>query len=74
MNYPTLKIFVDVVDDNLPRLMICNTLQLGAGLTSAQLHLFMTTAIAAMKQLYGECEQAGFLNPPEESEVPMAVH
>ncbi len=74
MNYPTLKIFVDVVDDNLPRLMVCNTLQLGAGLSPEQLQLFMTTAMTAMKQLYGECEQAGYLNPPEASETPMAVH
>ena len=74
MSYPTLKIFVDVVDDNLPRLMVCNTLQLGAGLTPEQLQLFMSTAMTAMKQLYGECEQAGYLNPPEESETPMAVH
>ena len=74
MSYPTLKIFVDVVDDNLPRLMVCNTLQLGAGLTPEQLQLFMSTAMTAMKQLYGECEQAGYLNPPEASETPMAVH
>lgn len=74
MSYPTLKIFVDVVDDNLPRLMACNTLQLGAGLTPEQLQLFMSTAMTAMKQLYGECEQAGYLNPPEASETPMAVH
>ena len=74
MSYPTLKIFVDVVDDNLPRLMVYNTLQLDAGLTPEQLQLFMSTAMTAMKQLYGECEQAGYLNPPEESETPMAVH
>ena len=74
MSYPTLKIFVDVVDDNLPRLMVCNTLQLGAGLTPEQLQLFMSTAMTAMKQLYGECEPAGYLNPPEASETPMAVH
>src|SRR5574344_413411 len=74
MSYPTLKIFVDVVDDNLPRLMVCNTLQLGAGRTPEQLQLIMSTAMTAMKQLYGECEQAGYLNPPEASETPMAVH
>lgn len=74
MNYPTLKIFVDVVDDNLPRLMICDTIHIAAGLTDEQLQLFMTSAISGMKQLYGECEQAGYLNPPEESAGMSAVH
>jgi hypothetical protein len=74
MNYPTLKIFVDVVDDNLPRLMICDTIHIAAGLTDEQLQLFMTSAITGMKQLYGECEQAGYLNPPEESAGANAVH
>lgn len=75
MNYPALKVFVDVVDDNLPRLMICDSLATAAGLTDEQLHLFMRTTIEATQRLYGECEQMGFLNPPDEAIPPgSAMH
>ncbi len=62
MNYPSLKIFVDVLDDNLPRLMVCDTLGTAAGLTDEQLKLFVQTTVQATQQLQAECEQAGYLN------------
>lgn len=65
INYPSLKVFVDVVDDNLPRLMICNSMLISAGLTPEQLQLFMRTSIDGIKQLYAECEQANYLSAPE---------
>lgn len=74
MSYPTLKIFVDVVDDNLPRLMICDSIHIKAGLTFEQLELFVTSAVSSIKQLYGECEQAGFLNQGDVANPVGAMH
>ena len=65
MAYPTLKIFVDVSDDALPRLMICDAIQTQAGLSFEQFELFINTAIACIKLLYAECEQGGYLILPE---------
>ena len=65
MTYPTLKIFVDVVDDALPRLMVCDAIQTQVGLSFEQFQLFIASAIACIKLLYAECEQAGYLCTPE---------
>lgn len=65
MNYPALKIFVDIVDDNLPRLMVCSSMYTQAGMTAEQLALFVTSTITASRQLISECEGLGFMNQPE---------
>ncbi|GAA4493889.1 YbjN domain-containing protein [Pseudaeromonas paramecii] len=74
MNYPALKIFVDVVDDNLPRLMVCASAYIEAGMTPEQLTLFVQRTLAATQQLISECEQLGVLNPPESGSDLRAVH
>ncbi|MGL5030461.1 MAG: YbjN domain-containing protein [Aeromonas sp.] len=74
MQYPTLKVFLDIVDDNLPRLVVGHTIFTNAGLSVEQFLVFVQSTIAATHELVAECERLGFLNLPE-IEVPAdAVH
>lgn len=74
MNYPALKIFVDVVDDNLPRLMVCASAYTEAGMTPEQLTLFVQRTVAATQQLLSECDQLGVLNQADNVPDNRAVH
>lgn len=74
MNYPTLKLFVDLVDDNLPRLMACAHQYTQAGLTQEQLSHFVRASVTAMQQVQSECERLGYINLPEGPSAPEAVH
>lgn len=45
--------------------MVCDAIQTQVGLSFEQFQLFITSAIACIKLLYAECEQAGYLCVPE---------
>lgn len=77
MDYPTLKLFQDVVDDATPQLVAAGT-QLGAaGLTLEQFAAFVANTIAATRQVGAECLQLNYLfaeagvNPQDS---PRALH
>ena len=61
MDYPTLKIFLDVVDDATPQLVIAGILPTQAGLTLAQCAHFISTTMDATRQLCAECLQLDYL-------------
>lgn len=61
MDYPTLKLFQDVVDDATPQLVVAGTLPAGAGLTLAQVANFVSATIAATRQVAQECLQLDYL-------------
>lgn len=61
MDYPTLKVFLDVVDDATPQLVIAGTLPTQAGLTLAQCAHFLSTTMDATRQLCAECLQLDYL-------------
>jgi hypothetical protein len=61
MDYPTLKVFLDVVDDATPQLVIAGTLATQAGLTLAQCAHFISTTMDATRQLCAECLQLDYL-------------
>lgn len=71
MDYPTLKIFLDVVDDALPQLVVAATCPAGAGLSRKQFNLFVATAIEAGGHLAQSCEQLNYLYKAPETEEPM---
>lgn len=53
--YPFLKVFVDVVDQELPRLVIANTLLVGkTGVTQEQFEQFVETTLLASEELFSE--------------------
>ncbi len=53
--FPFLKVFVDVVDQELPRLVIANTLLIGkTGVTQEQFEQFIETTLLASEELFSE--------------------
>ncbi|MGO1617956.1 MAG: YbjN domain-containing protein [Oceanisphaera sp.] len=75
MNYPSLKIFVDIVDDNLPRLIVADYLHTQAGIDQAQFLWIVQHALIATQQLLLEIAELGFLMLEDEPEKPfVAVH
>jgi hypothetical protein len=63
MDYPTLKLFVDVVDDATPQLVAAGTLPTAAGLTLKQFAHFVAATVAATRRLAAECLQQDYLFP-----------
>jgi hypothetical protein len=61
MDYPILKIFLDVVDDATPQLVIAGVLQTQAGLTLEQTAQFISSCMDATRQLAAECLQQDYL-------------
>ena len=61
MDYPTLKLFQDVVDDATPQLVVAGTLPGAAGLTLEQVANFLSGTIAATRQVAEECLQLDYL-------------
>lgn len=61
MDYPILKIFLDVVDDATPQLVIAGVVQTHAGLTLEQTAQFISTCMDATRQLADECLELDYL-------------
>lgn len=77
MDFPTLKLFLDVVDDATPQLVAAGWFPTEAGLTLKQLALFVATTIGATRQLAAECLQLDYLFTPAEGGAapgPTALH
>ena len=75
MNYPSLKVFVDIVDDNLPRLIVADYLHTQAGIDQAQFLWIMQQTMMATQQLLSEITELGFLMLEDEPEkTSTAVH
>lgn len=61
MDFPTLKLFQDVVDDATPQLVAAGTVLCSAGLTLEQFAGFVASTVTATRQLADECQQLGYL-------------
>ena len=72
MDYPTLKIFLDVVDDATPQLVVAGTLPTEPGVTERQFAHFAATTVAATRQLAAECLQLDYLFPEAEAAAPQS--
>ncbi|RCU50548.1 MULTISPECIES: YbjN domain-containing protein [Corallincola] len=64
--YPTTKIFVDIQDSTLPRLVVSQSLYVGAGVTLKQFEHFFTQTSEIIEQVVGECNDNGVLMPNDE--------
>ncbi len=64
MDYPTLKIFTDVVDDATPQLVAAAHIATSAGLTLKQFAHFVATTVSATRALAAECQQLDYLFQP----------
>lgn len=67
MDYPTIKLFLDVVDDAMPQLVGGGCLLTGAGLLEPQFQLFVTNGSEALRQLAAEMAHLDYLLPDENS-------
>ena len=75
MNYPSLKVFVDIVDDNLPRLIVADYLHTQMGIEQEQFLWIMQQTVMATQQLLFEISELGFLMQDEEpGKLTSAVH
>lgn len=61
MDYPALKLFLDVVDEAVPQLVAGATLLTGAGVSPAQVANFIATVSESIKQLASECRHLDYL-------------
>lgn len=61
MDYPTLKVFLDVVDDATPQLVMAAVLPADAGLSLKQTANFLSINIEATRQLAEECLKLDYL-------------
>lgn len=69
IDYPTLKLFLDVVDDAMPQLVAGAMWLTGAGIDEGQFRLFMNTTIEAVRQLATECIHLDYLLLEEDGET-----
>lgn len=61
MDYPVLKVFLDIVDDATPQLVMAGVLHSQAGLSLNQCANFISTTIDATRHLAAECLQLDYL-------------
>lgn len=61
MDYPTLKIFLDVVDDATPQLLASAHMLTGSRITPEQFAAFVTTTLDGTRLLAEECLQLNYL-------------
>lgn len=61
MDYPTLKIFLDVVDDATPHLVVAANLLISAGVTPGQFNEFVASTMEGTQHLADECLRLDYL-------------
>ena len=72
MDYPTLKVFMDIADEATPQLVVAGVLPSAAGLTRAQVAAFIDLTLEESRQLAAECLKRDYLfaaasgNQPEQ--------
>lgn len=67
--YSLINGFVDVQDDNLPKLIITHSLTSAAGITTAQLLVFIKQTEEQIEQFIDVVKRKGYLFFPEEDEI-----
>ena len=66
IDYPVLKLFLDIVDDAMPQLVAGSSWLTGAGMSETQFQLFMNSTMEAVRQLVAECGHLDYLLPDED--------
>lgn len=74
LDYPQLKIFLDISDSSLPRLMAGAFLHTAEGITYEQFNYFNRQTQRILSQLIHECSSDNLLFVSMEEEVLEAVH
>lgn len=66
MDFSHVKIFIDIHDQDLPKLIICDHLLAGAGVSQEQFSFFMDVYLPAAREIIKQC--ADLVAPPEGEE------
>lgn len=61
MDFPTLKVFLDIVDEAMPQLVVAGLIPLAVGLSQEQFDHFIATTVEATGQLAEGCAQLNYL-------------
>lgn len=61
MDYPTLKVFLDIADDTIPQLVVAGVLPSSAGLTQEQVAAFVELTLEETRQLAADCLRLDYL-------------
>lgn len=61
MSFPSLKVFLDVVDEDTPRLVLADTLLTGAGVSFEQFSFFLKVTLEQVHKVVADCQQQGYL-------------
>lgn len=61
MSFPTIKGFIDVADEGSPRLVLCDTLLTGAGVSFEQFAQFLSLSLEQVGKIVSDCQQQGYL-------------
>ena len=68
MQFPLLKIFGDVNDDTLPRLVACSLMLSRQGVTFEQFIHFLQAVVGETVEMLDQCQQNNWLCWPDEDE------
>ena len=76
MDYPTLKLFMDIGDDVGPQLVVLSILLTGAGVSFEQFSTFVAMTLEETRQLAGACRQLDYLfaEPEKDEDISRALH
>lgn len=61
MDYPTLKVFLDVVDEALPQLVMAAVCHCAAGISREQFAQFLGTSLEESGRLAASCQQLDYI-------------
>lgn len=70
MIMPGLKVFIDINDETVPRLVACDLLMSGAGVSFEQFQHFLQVTLAATGELLEDCRQTACLYEGEPGDEP----
>ena len=65
MAFPHLKVFVEVSDEALPKLIMMDTLHTRAGVSFSQFRHFLLNVMEYTRQLVSDCQNMGVITYPE---------
>lgn len=66
--FPHVKLFIEVTDESLPKLIIMDTLHTRAGVSFSQFRHFLLSTMETTRQLVSDCQSMGVITYPDQSD------
>lgn len=74
VNHPNLKLFLDVVDDGSPQLVVSAFFPTGQGIAQGQFNLLVSSVIRSTSEIIRECNSLKYLGTGSELTPQVALH